>query len=40
MENAFQWRDLAEVLIVLLVIGILSTVIGCWLYDALKRLVR
>jgi len=38
--DPFQWRDLFEVLVVLLGIGVLSTVIGCWLYDALKRLVR
>jgi len=38
--DPFQWRDLAEVLAVLLVIGVLSTVIGCALWDALKRLVR
>ena len=38
--DPFQWRDLFEVLVVLLGIGVLSTVIGCWLYAALKRLVR
>ena len=42
MENVsatdpFQWRDLAEVLVVLLGIDIIGTVIGCWLYDALWR---
>jgi len=45
MENVsatdpFQWRDLAEVLVVLLGIDIIGTALGCALWDALKALWR